>query len=244
MRMINTLRLACLTLSLTAGGAALAQNAPDNNQPPPMQPGGPGPGGFGQRMIDDIKQQLGMSDADFSAIQPGVEKVMQLQREANFRPMFGPGGGGPGGPGGPPGGIGGPGGGPSGQGFGQGGPGGGGGGGGFGGPGGDPNAGGQGGGPGGFGGPGGGGLGGGGPDGFGGPPQMDQTPSDVQLKADKLRQVMNDLAATPLDIKAALDDLRAAKAKALENLAAARQELSHVLNPHQEAVLVSMGLLE
>ena len=64
------------------------------------------------------------------------------------------------------------------------------------------------------------------------------------MKAEKLQQVMNDLAATPLDIKTALDDLRAAKAKALENLAKARQELIAVLTPHQEGVLVAMGLLE
>ncbi len=263
MKKLNAIYFAALTLAIPAG-SAFAQTAPDNNPPQQQQgppQGRPDPAMFQQQMLEDMKQRLAMSDTDFAAIQPAIERVMQLQREANFRAMRGFGG--PGGPGGPPGGFGGPGGGPGGQGGAFGGPGGGGPGGngdpnangaqggpgafggpGGGGPGGDPNAnngpggpGGPGGGPGGFGGP-------GGPGGFGGPPPFDQTPSDVQQKADKLRQVMSDTGASSAEIKSALDDLRDAKAKAKENLTKARVDLTQVLSTHQEAVLVSMGILE
>jgi hypothetical protein len=73
-----------------------------------------GRGGFNpQAMMDFYKQQLGASDDEFAAIQPKIQTVMQLQRDANAgrgRGMFGggrPRGGGPGGPGGGGGGFGG-----------------------------------------------------------------------------------------------------------------------------------------
>jgi Spy/CpxP family protein refolding chaperone len=226
MKKLNAIYMAALALVLPAG-SALAQTAPDNNPPQQQQgppQGRPDPAIFQQQMLEDMKQRLAMSDPEFAAVQPEIEKIMQLQREANFRVMRGFGG--PGGPGGPGGG------GPGGNG--------------------DPNANGGQGGPGAFGGPGGGGPGGdpnanggpGGPGGFGGPPPFDQTPSDVQQKADKLRQVMGDTGASSQEIKSALDDLRDAKAKAIENLTKARQELIQVLTSHQEAVLVSMNILE
>ena len=67
--------------------------------------GGGGGGGFGggrQRMMDNIKQQLGASDDEFAAIQPKIEAVMTLQRDVITRPrgMFGRGGRGGGGFGG------------------------------------------------------------------------------------------------------------------------------------------------
>ncbi len=76
---------------------------------------GGGGGGFRgrgnpQAMMDFYKQQLGASDDEFAAIQPKIQAVMQLQRDANAgrgRGMFGGGRGGPrggGGPGGPGGG--------------------------------------------------------------------------------------------------------------------------------------------
>jgi hypothetical protein len=239
MRTLTRSILPCLTLLIVAG-AAWAQDNPDNNgQPPPPPPpqqaqqqfqqqGRFDPAAFRQQFLDDIKQQLAMSDADFAAIQPEIERIMQLQRQTQARRMMGPppGGGPNGGPGGGgPGGFGGPGGGPGGGGPGGGGPGGGG--------------------PGG-GGPGGGGPGGGGPGGFGGfgGPPSDQPPSDVQMKTDSLAQVLQDTNASPQDIKAALDALRAAKARANDDLTKARQDLTQVLTAHQEAVLVSMGLLE
>lgn len=86
------------------------------------QRGGGGGGGFRgrggfnpQARMDFFKQQLGASDDEFAAIQPKIETVMRLQRDANAggRGMFGGGRGGPrgggprgGGPGG--GGFGGP----------------------------------------------------------------------------------------------------------------------------------------
>jgi Spy/CpxP family protein refolding chaperone len=56
--------------------------------------GGPGGGGggfggrgdpaqFRQRMMDQLKQQLGATDDEFAAIQPKIEAVMTLQRDAN-----------------------------------------------------------------------------------------------------------------------------------------------------------------
>ncbi|MDB5175010.1 MAG: hypothetical protein JWM97_3320 [Phycisphaerales bacterium] len=71
-------------------------------------PGGPGggPGGrpdFAQmrKMFEErMKQQLEVNDDQWAAIQPKIEKIQQLQRDASGR-GFGRGPGGPGGPGGP-----------------------------------------------------------------------------------------------------------------------------------------------
>jgi hypothetical protein len=70
------------------------------------------PAQFQQRMMQRIQQALGASDDEFAAIQPKIQAVMDLQRDANSNPrgMFGMGRGGRGGGGGGPGG-GGPGGG-------------------------------------------------------------------------------------------------------------------------------------
>ena len=80
--------------------------------------GPPGPPDFAemrQRMMNRIREIVGASDDEWKALQPKIEKVQQLQRDASPRGMgmmmFGPGPGGPppGGPGGPPpGGPGGP----------------------------------------------------------------------------------------------------------------------------------------
>lgn len=91
-----------------------AQTGPDDNGGnPPPPPGMMDQGGQPPRMMDDLKQRLGMSDEDFNAVQPLLQKVMQLQREteAHHGPPGGPRFGGPGGPGGgpPPGDFGGPG---------------------------------------------------------------------------------------------------------------------------------------
>jgi hypothetical protein len=97
---------------------------------PAAAPGGRG-GQFRQRMMDNLKTRLGATDDEFAAIQPKIEKVMQLQRDlqgAGMRGLMGGGaqGGGRGnrnGGGGGGGGNGGGGGG-NGGGFGNGGPGG------------------------------------------------------------------------------------------------------------------------
>jgi hypothetical protein len=125
--------LATLLMVGAMSAPAFAQTTPDQTAPatPPAAaggvgggaatpapeagaPGGGGPGGGGQnrwnpqamrqRMIDRLKQQLGTSDDEFAAIQPKIEKVMQLKREVNGPGMFGGrrgGGGGFGGAGGP-----------------------------------------------------------------------------------------------------------------------------------------------
>ena len=116
-----TLCAAAVALILSSGNV-LAQD--DGGGPGgPGGFGGPGGGGLGggnfdpaqmqQFMLERIREQLGVTnDADWSAIQPFVQKVMDAQRgtQGNMGRMFGRGG--PGGSGGPgaPGGQGGPGG--------------------------------------------------------------------------------------------------------------------------------------
>jgi Spy/CpxP family protein refolding chaperone len=48
----------------------------------------------------------------------------------------------------------------------------------------------------------------------------------------------------PEEVKAALQAERAARAKATADLAKARDELQQVVTPKQEALLVTMGILE
>ena len=65
------------------------------------QPGGGPPDFNAMRKLfaDRMKEQLGASDEEWKALQPVIEHVQQLQRDAGggMRMMFGPGG--PGGPG-------------------------------------------------------------------------------------------------------------------------------------------------
>jgi hypothetical protein len=53
--------------------------------------GGGNRGNFRQQMQDRLKTALGMTDDEFTAVQPKIEKVQQLQREA-MGGMFGRGG--------------------------------------------------------------------------------------------------------------------------------------------------------
>ncbi len=83
--------------------------------PPPGDIGGGGPGGpggsggnfdpaqFQKRMMDQMRQNLGVTnDDEWAAIQPLIQKIMDARREAGgFGGMGMPGPGGPGGPGGP-----------------------------------------------------------------------------------------------------------------------------------------------
>jgi hypothetical protein len=69
-------------------------------------------------------------------------------------------------------------------------------------------------------------------------------PSDVQQKSSELRTVLENKDAKPEEIKAKLDALRAAKAQAKSQLAAAQAELRGLLTQRQEAVLVENGMLD
>ena len=61
---------------------------PAFGQPTPAQPGG-GRAGFQQRMNDQLKQQLGVTDEEFTALQPKIEAVMTAQRATRGSGMFG-----------------------------------------------------------------------------------------------------------------------------------------------------------
>jgi hypothetical protein len=86
---------------------------------------------------------------------------------------------------------------------------------------------------------GGGGFGGGGAPGGGEQPQ-----SDVQVKLHDLSTALQDTQTSADDIKAKLQAYRDARTAAKADLVKAQEDLKSVLTPRQEAVLVSMGLLE
>ena len=109
---------------LSVAGLSLAQ-APPQGQGPGRGPGaGQGQGGqrfdpeqMRQRMMERVKEEMGVGDKEWGAIQPALEEVMNLNREVGGGGMFGRrfrGGPGAGGPGGGPGGGGPAGGGPAG----------------------------------------------------------------------------------------------------------------------------------
>lgn len=92
---------ASILLFLT--GTTVTAQVPDGGGPPD-------PAQMRQRFADRMKEALGVSDDEWKALQPRIEKVQQLRRDASGR------GFGPGGAGGPPPGFGGGPGGPQGQG--------------------------------------------------------------------------------------------------------------------------------
>jgi hypothetical protein len=114
MNLKTTLGVLGVTASLClCGGSLLAQDdnggGPGNpGGGPPGGPGDRGPGGdfdpaqFRQRMMDRVRKNLSVTnDAEWTVIQPMVQKVMDARREADMgggMGMRGPGG--PGGPGG------------------------------------------------------------------------------------------------------------------------------------------------
>ena len=98
--------LGCVVLTMAAALPAFAQPAPGGPGGPPFDPAQ-----MRQRMMDALKDALAANDDEWKVIQPKVEKVQQLQRDAGgggrgMFMLFGRGGPG-GGPGGPPGGGGG-----------------------------------------------------------------------------------------------------------------------------------------
>ena len=123
MKLKTTLGVLGVLATLWLGGGNLL--AQDNDRGGPGNPGGPGgpgddrppgdfdPAQFRQRMFEHIQKSLNVTnDAEWSAIQPLVQKVMEARREADMGRVGMRGPGGPGGPGGGPGGPGEPGGGP------------------------------------------------------------------------------------------------------------------------------------
>jgi hypothetical protein len=95
---------------LTLGTMALAQQGPPG--PPPGDGGPPNPAEMRQRMTERMKQELGVDDKEWAALESKIDAVRQLRRDASGGPISGPGPGGPGGPGGFGSGPGGPGNGP------------------------------------------------------------------------------------------------------------------------------------
>lgn len=84
----------------------------------------------------------------------------------------------------------------------------------------------------------------GGPGGPGAPGGAPATESPVRQKSADLQETLQNKDAKPDEIKAKLDALRAARAQAKQDLAAAQQELKGLLTQRQEAVMVEMGMLE
>ncbi|MBN1508226.1 MAG: hypothetical protein JW955_15360 [Sedimentisphaerales bacterium] len=68
--------------------------------------------------------------------------------------------------------------------------------------------------------------------------------SELELKKQELRELLNDNAAGVDQIKAKLTAVRAAKEKANQELATARQNLRQLMTIRQEALLVLDGLLD
>lgn len=69
-------------------------------------------------------------------------------------------------------------------------------------------------------------------------------PTELERTSRELRSVLEDQSAPASDVAAKLTAYRDARAKAVANLTAARNELKELLTQRQEAVLVMSGLLE
>jgi Spy/CpxP family protein refolding chaperone len=85
-------RIGFLAAAMLFGAAAIPSSAqPQPAQPAqPAQPGNAGGRGNGaQRYMDMMKQQLGLSDDEFKAIQPKMEAVMNARNSARGQGGFG-----------------------------------------------------------------------------------------------------------------------------------------------------------
>ena len=78
----------------------------------------------------------------------------------------------------------------------------------------------------------------------GGSSADNQPQSPVQTASRELRETLENKEAAPEQITAKLTALREARNKMKEQLATAQKDLQSVLTPRQEAVMVSMGMLE
>ncbi len=72
----------------------------------------------------------------------------------------------------------------------------------------------------------------------------DQAETELQRASRELREAVQNDSSNEAVIQQRLNAYRAAREKAEAELAAARKELQEVLTPRQEAVLVTMGMLE
>lgn len=72
----------------------------------------------------------------------------------------------------------------------------------------------------------------------------EQPKSEIEQRSRELRDAVQAENPVPDQIKAKLSALRAAKERANQKLAQARQDLRQIMNLHQEAVLVLNGLLD
>ena len=75
-------------------------------------------------------------------------------------------------------------------------------------------------------------------------PQGDRPQSDIEKKTEALQTLLQNKEAKTEDIKAALEALREARAKAKAEVEAAQKELRAVVTVHQEAQLVLMRVLD
>jgi len=113
MKLSKTLTAASLAVVLAlSAGSLMAQDNNNNGQGQRNRgggqggQGGPGGGNFDpaqmqQRMMDRVREDLGFTtDADWNAVQPLVQKVMDARREVGVAGFGGFGRGGRGGPGG------------------------------------------------------------------------------------------------------------------------------------------------
>jgi len=85
---------------------------------------------------------------------------------------------------------------------------------------------------------------GGGRGGFGNPFAFGQPPSELQKAATDLADILRSQESTPRQIKERLAAFRQARTAAQADLAKAREDLLSLLTSRQEAMLVTMGLLE
>lgn len=215
--MVTRIFIAVCALLVLAAPPSMAQDQPGGGGPGPDGQGPPGPNQMRQRFEQQLKQQLGATDAEWTALQPKIEAVQQQLRDLRPPPPFRPGGppdGAGGGPGGPGDAQGGPGNGPGAPADGQ-----------------RP--------------PGGPGDAQGGPGaGPGGPPPGDSSASPVHQATRALLDAVNSPDSKPDEIKTALQALREARNKAKSDLGKAREELRPLVTPKQEALLVALGILE
>lgn len=77
-----------------------------------------------------------------------------------------------------------------------------------------------------------------------GAPADDQPKSEVQQKVGELRTATENKDTKPEEIKAKMDALRAAREKAKADLQKQQVELRELLTMRQEAVLLTLGLME